>query len=110
MKNSLRVSERAKRTRGTAPTPRRPHTARLSLPLRHGCLAGPDRLTALPCGCLIGPSVVARNGAHRPADVVIDVIIQVRERYANRPVRRGKAAAVEQDNAVVFGQPEHDVE
>src|SRR6266550_8867971 len=73
-----------------------------SLPVRtFGALAG---------GCLIGLPVAAGNGAHRPADIVVDVIIQVRERDAHRPVGRGKAAAVEQDDAVVFGQPEHDVE
>ena len=38
------------------------------------------------------------------------MILQVCEGYAHRPIGSGKAAAVEQDDAVVLGQPEHDVE
>src|SRR6185295_14645056 len=78
---------------------------------RRGCFL--PRLgwpTALPRGRLIGRSIAARNGAYRPADVVVDMIIQVRERYANRPVRCSEAAAVEQYDAVVRGESEHDVE
>src|SRR5438132_8675642 len=64
----------------------------------------------LACSCLISLPVSARDGAHRPTDVVVDVILQVCERYAHRPIGSGKAAAVKQDDAVVLGQPEHDVE
>src|SRR4030095_8326687 len=65
---------------------------------------------SLACSCLITLPVSARDGAHRPTDVVVDVILQVCEGYAHRPIGSGKAAAVEQDDAVVFGEPEHDVE
>src|SRR5438094_10520880 len=64
----------------------------------------------LTCSCLISLPVSARDGADRPADVVVDVILQVCEGYAHRPIGSGKAAAVEQDDAVILGQPEHDVE
>src|SRR5207244_6348504 len=64
----------------------------------------------LACSCLISLPVSARDGAHRPADVVVDVILHVCEGYAHRHIGSGKAAAVEQDDAVVLGQPEHDVE
>src|SRR4051794_27834833 len=65
---------------------------------------------SLTCSCLISLPVSARDGANSPADVVVDMILQVCEGYAHRPIGSGKAAAVEQDDAVVFGQPEHDVE
>src|SRR5438552_5857746 len=64
----------------------------------------------LTCSCLISLPVSARDSADRPTDVVVDVILQVCEGYAHRPIGSGKAAAVEQDDAVVLGQPEHDVE
>src|SRR5437773_6768986 len=38
------------------------------------------------------------------------MILQVCEGYAHRPIGSGKAAAVEQDDAVVLSQAEHDVE
>src|SRR5213592_2554417 len=60
--------------------------------------------------CLISLPVSARDGAHRPTDVVVDMILQVCERYAHRPIGSGKAAAVEQYDSVVLGQPEHNVE
>src|SRR5207249_6637983 len=69
-----------------------------------------SRLAILVCGSLISLAVAARDGACRPADIVVDVIFQVCERYAHRPVRSGKAATIEQNDAVILGQPEHDVE
>src|SRR6266481_5873341 len=54
--------------------------------------------------CLISLPVSARDGAHRPTDVVVDMILQVCEGYAHRPIGSGKAAAVKQDDAVVLGQ------
>src|SRR5688572_18384238 len=68
------------------------------------------RLGGLAGLLLVLLDVAARDRAHRPADVVVDVILEVRERDAHRPVRRGKATAVEQYDAVVPGQPEHEVE
>src|SRR6266496_6806822 len=65
---------------------------------------------SLACSCLISLPVSARDGAHRPTDVVVDMILQVCEGYAHRPIGSGKAAAVEQDDTVILGQPEHDVE
>src|SRR4029450_10344579 len=65
---------------------------------------------SLACSCLISLPVSARDGAHCPANVVVDMIFQVCEGYAHRPIRSGKTAAVEQDDAVVLGQPEDDVE
>src|SRR5207247_10441114 len=55
-------------------------------------------------GCLISHSVAARDGANRPADVVVNVILQICEGDAHGPVRGGKAAAVEQYDAVVLGK------
>src|SRR5436190_11798883 len=66
--------------------------------------------SSLACSCLISLPVSARDGAYRPTDVVVNVILQVCEGYAHRPIGSGKAAAVKQDDAVVLGQPEHDVE
>ena len=54
--------------------------------------------------------VGTRDRAHRAADVVVDVVVEVRERDPHRPVGRLEAAAVEQDDAVVLREPEHDVE
>src|SRR5690348_12827726 len=41
-----------------------------------------------------------------PADVRVDVIVQVGEGTAHRPIRCMKPAVVEQNDAVVVGQPE----
>src|SRR4051794_32407118 len=60
--------------------------------------------------CLITLAVASRDRARRPADIVVGVILEVRERDADRPVRSGKAAAIEQDDSVFFGQPEYDVQ
>ena len=54
--------------------------------------------------------ITARDRAHRPADVVVDVVVEVGERDAHRPVGRLEAAAVQEHDAVVLGEPEHDVE
>src|SRR5687767_2790561 len=54
--------------------------------------------------------VTACHGAHCPADALIDVVIQIREGDAHRPVRGVEAAAVEKDDAVVFRETEDNVE
>src|SRR6476660_8468791 len=59
---------------------------------RRGCRG------TLACSCLISLPVSARDGAHRPTDVVVDMILQVCEGYAHLPIRSGKAAAVEQED------------
>src|SRR5436190_12014136 len=64
---------------------------------------------SLTCSCLISLPVSPCDGAHRPADVVVDMILQVCEGYAHRPIGSGKAAAVKQHNAVVLGEPKHDI-
>src|SRR5204863_6613110 len=69
-----------------------------------------SRLAILTFVGLISLAVAPRDGARRPADIVVDVIIQVRERYAHRPVRSGKAATIEQDDRRILGHPEHNVE
>ena len=58
----------------------------------------------------VGHDVATRDRAHGAADVAVDLIVQVRERDADRPVWRVEPAAVQEHDAMVFREPEHDVE
>src|SRR6185312_718269 len=59
---------------------------------------------------LVVLAIAARDGADRAADVVVDMVLEVGERDARRPVRRTEAAAVQQHDAVLLGEAENDVE
>src|SRR5437764_1405144 len=65
---------------------------------------------SLTCSCLISLPISTCDGANSAADVVIDVVLQVCEGYAHRPIGSSKAATIEQDNPVILGKPKHDVE
>jgi hypothetical protein len=54
--------------------------------------------------------IAASDGPYGPADVFISVVVEVRERDAAAPVWSLEAAAVPQDDAVVLGRAEDDVE
>jgi hypothetical protein len=47
---------------------------------------------------------------HTAPDIVVNIVGQVRQGDPQRPVRRLKASAVQQDDAVGFGQPEGEIE
>src|SRR5262249_55506557 len=65
------------------------------LPGRPG---GRPRL-ASALGLLVGRAVALGDLAHGPADVVVDVVVEVREGDTHGPVRRREAAAVQQHDA-----------
>src|SRR4026207_358966 len=69
------------------------------LPCRRFCFAGLESL-----------AIAARHRANRAPDVVVDVVVEVGEGHPHRPVRRIEPAAVQEDDAMVLRQPEHDVE
>src|SRR5882672_2274632 len=62
-----------------------------------------------PCGA-VGLEIATCHRAHSTPDVVVDVVWQVGERDAQRPVGCGEPAAVQHDDGVVLGQPKDDVE
>src|ERR1700722_3637904 len=53
-------------------------------------------------GGFVGVAIAARDRAHAAPDVVVDIVRQVGQRDAQRPVGRVETAAVEQHDAVVL--------
>ena len=54
--------------------------------------------------------IAARDGSNPASDVVVDLVGQICQRHAQRPVRRFEAAAVQQHDPVVLGQAEGEIE
>src|SRR6058998_1289416 len=69
----------------------------------------PSRLRGAP-GCLVRVSIAPRDRADAASDVVVHVVGEIRERDSQRPVGRVEATAVEQDDAVLLGEAEREVE
>ena len=61
-------------------------------------------------GRLIGLNVSTCNGSNRAADLRIGLVVQIGKRNARGPVRSGKTGTIQKHDAVVFSQPEGNVE
>src|SRR5689334_19544504 len=61
-------------------------------------------------GRLVGVPIATRDGPHASSDIVVDIVGEVCQRYAQRPFGRIKAATIEQHDAMRLGQTEREVE